>query len=369
MAYTAVRANAQYAYADIPSPIGQPLAFFALVRPKNDANDQGILFYGDKDHVSSRYLLQFQGNSAGDPLRYILQNTGGMTVALAFNPGYVNNVWTFLQARSLNATSHKFFKDSLTPQTSSSSISPANIDRFELFRQGGTNNNYMDGDIAYAGLATALTDAQAAELTAGRHPRRVFSPSELVNLWTFQYSGDLTDEVDGITLTLAGSSGTPTWQANPVRIWTGNTASVIAGTAHTIEGIGFNDTQGSGEVYLSDNATFGAGTLVQQTIEGDWLDDAIEIRYDLGALSPGSLYLFVESDGGEVSQAFPVDVAEPADIAAELESVSRIGGVLSRLEVAPGYATVGNIIYRDVHTTPRDFTTTYRDMPLGGPKG
>jgi len=78
-----------------------------------------------------------------------------------------------------------------------------------------------------------------------------------------------------------------------------------------IAGVSFGASQGTSKVELSDNATYGAGTLVAQTVTS-WSDTAIEFTAVQGALNVGTLYLFVTTDGGNTTDAETVTLLGPA---------------------------------------------------------
>ncbi len=70
-------------------------------------------------------------------------------------------------------------------------------------------------------------------------------------------------------------------------------------TGVIVTGTIFEAVQGTGVVEVSDNATFGAGTIVQQTVTA-WGDLSITISMVLGALAPGiPRYLWVTNDSGQ----------------------------------------------------------------------
>lgn len=71
-----------------------------------------------------------------------------------------------------------------------------------------------------------------------------------------------------------------------------------AATGVVIAGTTFEASQGTGKVELSNNATYGSGTVVQQTVTA-WSDTSITITIVKGALSPGGLYLWVTNNAGQ----------------------------------------------------------------------
>lgn len=294
--------------ADVVSPATYPLVFFVLAKNTNITHSQGLLYYGDKDSAFNRFILQYQGDQSFDPVRYVIQNLAGTTVAIPVTPGFYNGFWLVLAGRSLAANDHKFYRGTNTA-VSSTSITPTNTDSLEIARISGTSPGaYADASTYYVGLANAMTDAQYTEMFDGRHPRNVFGSGELIHLWTFQTNGDLTDEIGGLVLT---ANNAPTWIANPVTIWPGSNDVGVSGAAGSIEGSGFNDVKSTGKIELVDNSVYASGTKVEQTTSS-WDDGQIDFTFDVGGLTPGSLWLFVTNSGGEISAGFPVTVTSPS---------------------------------------------------------
>lgn len=76
-----------------------------------------------------------------------------------------------------------------------------------------------------------------------------------------------------------------------------------------IDGTYFLPTQGTGKVELSNNSSYGSGTLVSQVINS-WDDDLIAFNVTMGTLSLGTNYLFVTNDQGKVSASYTVTIVE-----------------------------------------------------------
>lgn len=74
-----------------------------------------------------------------------------------------------------------------------------------------------------------------------------------------------------------------------------------------VTGTDFETPQGTGKIELGDSATYGSATLVAQTVTA-WGDTSITMDVVLGALTPGSLWLYVTNNSGNVSNAWPVTV-------------------------------------------------------------
>jgi len=91
------------------------------------------------------------------------------------------------------------------------------------------------------------------------------------------------------------------------------------------DGTYFGATKGTGKVEVSDSSTYG-GTLVAQTTSS-WNDTAIVFDLDIGALSVGTLYVFVTNDFGKVSNSTAITVTEIIPSITQVED-----GVLSTIE-------------------------------------
>jgi len=78
-------------------------------------------------------------------------------------------------------------------------------------------------------------------------------------------------------------------------------------TGVTVTGTGFETTQGTGKIEISDNETYGSGTVVAQT-ETSWGSTAVDITAAIGALTPSNFrYLWVTNNSGNRNAlGFPV---------------------------------------------------------------
>jgi len=74
-----------------------------------------------------------------------------------------------------------------------------------------------------------------------------------------------------------------------------------------LDGLGFEATQGTGKLELSDNSVYATGTKVTQSIDS-WSDDEIQFDVTIGALDEGALWLWVTTDGAELSNGYKVNV-------------------------------------------------------------
>jgi len=78
-------------------------------------------------------------------------------------------------------------------------------------------------------------------------------------------------------------------------------------TGVILDGFRFEAVQGTGKLELASSADYGTATKVTQIINS-WSDTQIDFDVTLGALSEGSLYLFVTNDTGDRSSGYLVAV-------------------------------------------------------------
>jgi len=85
---------------------------------------------------------------------------------------------------------------------------------------------------------------------------------------------------------------------------------VDAQTGIDITGSDFLASQGTGKVELGDNSNYSAATKVAQTVTS-WGDGSITFTANQGALSTGTVYVFVTTDNGHTSSGYSVTLADP----------------------------------------------------------
>lgn len=322
-AYDFVAANEQH--LTIESAIfsnagGTPRSIVVLFNADNATAEHALFWIGDKDIADAWTGLAAVGSVAGDPIQYFYHENGGPGTDLyRTSSGYSADTWHYAQASvaefppNASGTPAVYLDGAGESNTDLVAANAGNSSTWDRTAIGGfrdsTPSGWLDGTIAYVAVwDIQLTDAQMSQLAAGRHPRNV-SGGDLSHLWTFQSNGDLTDEIAAQTLVAGGTTGTPTWEANPVFIWTGSTASMTSGdTGVELEGTGFDDTEGAGKLELGDNSDYGSASLVEQTTTA-WADDKITYSVNLGGLTAGTLWLFVTNDDGNRSAGFEVTVA------------------------------------------------------------
>ena len=114
----------------------------------------------------------------------------------------------------------------------------------------------------------------------------------------------------------------------------GDDSLLVGQLGITITGTGFQTSQGTGKIEVSPNSTYGAGGLVEQTID-TWNSDT-SISFDLvrTGLSVGTLYLYVTNDsGGRDQQTITLVAVNP--------TVSTFNGGTQIFGDTTGIAVVG----------------------------
>ena len=114
----------------------------------------------------------------------------------------------------------------------------------------------------------------------------------------------------------------------------GDDSLLVGQLGITITGTGFETSQGTGKIEISPNNTYGAGGLVEQTID-TWSSDT-SISFDLvrTGLSVGTLYLYVTNDsGGRDQQTITLVAVNP--------TVSSFNGGTQIFGDTTGIAVVG----------------------------
>lgn len=123
----------------------------------------------------------------------------------------------------------------------------------------------------------------------------------------------------------------------------------------------FEATQGTTEIQLSDNATYGSGTLVDQTVN-TWSDTSINFDIVVDSLPLGDLFLFVVKDPGgggeEPSVAFPVTVRVPNDLYVGKQIVTPGSTGIQDLDV--GFAPTAAVIWWTSNTSQNTVQADYR---------
>lgn len=167
------------------------------------------------------------------------------------------------------------------------------------------------GQICYVCVGTtALSDAEAIEMTSGTYKPWTVAPAKVDHAWPL--ISNLTAAV-GSNLSESGVTS-PSWSADdpgladyssgiPSITDAGDEAFLESEASVTITGTGFGSSQGSGVVKLSPTDDVDDASAVSQTVNS-WGDTSIEIAVVRGALPVFTdLYLFVTEDGGSSNAA------------------------------------------------------------------
>lgn len=102
-----------------------------------------------------------------------------------------------------------------------------------------------------------------------------------------------------------------------------------------IAGGNFLASQGSGVVEISDNQTYGAGSLVEQTIDS-WSATSIELgAVDRTGLGVGQLFVFVTNDNSDVSLGSPVTAHRAKAFALAASANIAAGGANTTAQLTP----------------------------------
>ena len=110
-------------------------------------------------------------------------------------------------------------------------------------------------------------------------------------VWVTKSDG--TQNVTAFAITLVGVTPSITNVDGDDSLLVGQTNIVVTGT-------NFENTQGTGKVEISPNATYGAGGLVLQSID-TWSNTSVQFDLDRTGLSVGTLYVYVTNNDGLVS--------------------------------------------------------------------
>lgn len=148
---------------------------------------------------------------------------------------------------------------------------------------------------------SASTTYGTAHITDTGTATATFNETGEENIYVY-VSGNVTTPLPatftGSTFTSRGVA-IELWGWIPPTVSGVNSGDPLVGgaTEVSITGIDFMDSQGTnGKVYLANNSDFGSATVtVEQTVTS-WSDGTIEFTVVPGALSPGTVYVFVQTD-------------------------------------------------------------------------
>jgi hypothetical protein len=183
----------------------------------------------------------------------------------------------------------------------------------------GCPNLKIRGDIFYADgdQGTRFYDQSPAFDNVFETTGTNLSDNIIPDLWNCDYGTGTPSHTTWIT---GHSASTATnWKNVPIA-WGGDAVSapvitslsddeVYDGQQITISVTDALPFQYNGKVELSDNATYGLGDLVEQTISGvGWNDNQIGITLNFGIIPVGGAYFYVTTDRGDTSNAYPISL-------------------------------------------------------------
>lgn len=153
-----------------------------------------------------------------------------------------------------------------------------------------------------------------------------------------------------------GIRANPTTESVVTSVTPDSFADAEAGVV--IGGTGFLSPQSTGKVYLGDNSDYSVATKVEQTTISSWATTSITFTVDKGSLNFGTAYVFVLNSDGNVSNGWPVTLAE-APIA--LSAPAGVGACRVGLDVyAVGASTPSGIVTEVIEAdTDEDLVKVY----------
>ncbi len=164
------------------------------------ADDQTIIFVGDKDATNAHWILRYDATEVGDFITARHRTSAGTTEAIA---GAVTvNTWHHTAAVFASDTSRTaFFDGSAGSEDTASQTGSITPDRISIGRAGDSSpDNYFSGRLAEAAVwDVALTATEIASLSKGYSPLFI-RPQNLVFYAPLIRDEDL-DRVGGLALT------------------------------------------------------------------------------------------------------------------------------------------------------------------------
>lgn len=173
----------------------------------NDATvDQAAIQIQDKDVGNHHWKLQWQGATAGDPLRFISRSNLA-TATIDTTSGFTAGTWHHGAAVETSAINHTVYIDGGSDATITTSVTPTGMDSISIGRAGdSTPDAYFSGDLAEVAVwDVAFTAPQMALLAKAVSPLLV-RPEALVFYCPIigRYSPEI-DVVGGRDMTVTGA--------------------------------------------------------------------------------------------------------------------------------------------------------------------
>lgn len=189
-----------------------PFSVCMWARPTQVTADVGILTISDTGGNSNYFLMQENGLTAGDPVRWEQQSTADGTDNATSTTGFTVNTWAMVCAVVASTTSRKVYINGGSSATNTQTNTPGSIDTIAVgARNRSTVDRYFSGDIAEVAIwDVALSDTDVSDLYTNTYAATCIAPDDLIRYWPLASNSDLTDAVASQTLTAAGSPASAT---------------------------------------------------------------------------------------------------------------------------------------------------------------
>jgi hypothetical protein len=209
-------ASSQYLEIDSTPIDGEPLTISAWINSDDltSADDQAIVFIGDKDVSNGHFMLRFDPTDPSEPL--IVRKRSGAADGTAQAGTLVADTWYHCAGVFASTTSRTAYVDGIFAIEDTTSVGNNTEDRISIGRAGdSTPGDYFSGRIAEVAIwNAALTAAEVAALAAGAGPLMV-RPQSLVFYLPLVRDNDV-DLVGGLSMT---AFNTPTIGDHPPKMF------------------------------------------------------------------------------------------------------------------------------------------------------
>ncbi len=218
MARNFVRASSQYLEIAGRTPvIAAPLTMACWIYT-DDVTVNQIVMSTSRAADNQRFNLQVAGSVGGDPIRWIVADTG--TEIAATSTGVTVNTWHHACGVEVSSTDHSAFIDGGSKVTATDDRTPNGQADFSIGRFGGlTAGGNMSGRIAEPTVWNiALSDLEVALLAAGVHPFKI-RPQNIVAYFPLVHDDLDRSETNLATRFHLTPFNSPTFQIHPPKIW------------------------------------------------------------------------------------------------------------------------------------------------------
>ncbi len=234
-------------------------------------SDTSIQFDVNRGALSLGTVYAFVTNDSGN------RNDPGFAVTLTGVPVSITDVDTD--------------EDILETQTNvvvtgSNFLTPQGTGKIELGSQASYGGTLVEQTVDTWGNTSIQFDVVRGALDLGT-----------VYVWVTNDDG--TRNTTGFAVTLTGA---------PVTITNIEDEDIAQSFPVTVDGSNFGASQGTGIIRVSDSATIGAGTEVQQNTGISWSDSQITFTMLKGAVAFGTAYVYIRNDDGTWSNAYTINI-------------------------------------------------------------